>query len=238
MRSKPTILLLHGAIASQTQLSPLKSLLEERMDVHSFDFCGHGANSLIEGKFDMTCFAHEIIDYVENKGLVDVHLFGYSMGGYAAFVAAQIRPELFASIITLGTKFDWTLETVHNETRLLDADKILEKVPRFAEHLRIIHVNNPWQDVLCNTKKMMESLALRPLLTQGSMHLPGCKKLIINGSEDQTANPEKSYEFAQDCGAHFILLKNTSHPFEKVNIENLYKLIETFVFEGSFETKS
>ena len=225
---KPSILLLHGAIASQEQLISLASNLQSKMDVHSFDFCGHGKNAQGEDEVDMIYHAHEIIDYIKSNQLSNVHVFGYSMGGYAALVAAKIRPGLVESIITLGTKFDWTSETVIKETRMLDAEKMLEKVPQFVEHLKRIHSSNHWQTVLMQTKKMMEKLAQNPLLTIENANEITCKKLILVGEFDQTAGLDSSRQYAIAGNSNFQVLLNTAHPFDKVDLQILTETINAF----------
>ncbi|UOQ77600.1 alpha/beta hydrolase [Hymenobacter sp. 5516J-16] len=106
-----TILLLHGALASEAQLKFLTRELPPFYAVHSFSFTGHAGRPLAAADFTMKCFAQEVTEFIQRQSLPPVHVFGYSMGGYAALSAAVTAPELFRSITTLGTKFDWSPAT-------------------------------------------------------------------------------------------------------------------------------
>ncbi len=226
---KKNILLLHGAIASSSQLNPLRDLFQPLMDTCSFDFSGHGIQSSNANGMSMLLFAEEIIQFIEKSNIQTMHVFGYSMGGYAAIVAAQKRPELFASITTLGTKFDWTPASALAETRVLDADKMQLKVPQFVDQLKKIHVSHDWRSVLDQTRQMMIHLGGQPILTLENMTSVHVPLQIIVGENDTTAGVEVSAEIASAANATFVTLKSTPHPLEKVDLQKLVLLISGFV---------
>jgi pimeloyl-ACP methyl ester carboxylesterase len=51
------------------------------------------------------------------------------MGGYVALKTAVLHPGRIEAIVTLGTKFHWDPENASNEVRMLNPEKIEEKVP-------------------------------------------------------------------------------------------------------------
>ena len=110
MNSKLPLLLLHGALAEKTQFLPLKPYLSEHFEVFEFDFDGHGERAITAKGFSMDVFRDNILDYLEEIPFERIHLFGYSMGGYAALLAGLESPERIASVFTLGTKLFWTEE--------------------------------------------------------------------------------------------------------------------------------
>lgn len=51
------------------------------------------------------------------------------MGGYLALCYAAKHPERLNSVITMGTKFNWTEEQALQESKMLDPETIAEKFP-------------------------------------------------------------------------------------------------------------
>lgn len=226
---KPPLLLLHGALASAQQLKPLARALSPAFDVHPLTFGGHGGRPLVAAEFSMAQFAAEIQRYLKEKSLPPVHVFGYSMGGYAALVAALAAPARFASITTLGTKFDWTPATAAAETRFLDAEKMQAKVPQFAAQLESLHAPTPLPELLAATATMMRELGAAPLLTPENLAALDLPVQILVGELDQTAGVDASRRFAGYLPrATFEVVMNTPHPLEKMNPDGLARRVARF----------
>ena len=226
---KYPLLLLHGALASAAQLKPLARELGQRYAVHTFSFGGHGGQPLGTQGFSMAQFAAEVLAFLDVQGLSEAHVFGYSMGGYAALVAATQAPERFRSITALGTKFDWAPETVAAETQLLEAETMRAKVPEFATYLERLHSPTPLPDLLAATASLLRGLANQPLLTQQSLaNLPMPVQVMV-GELDKTAGVDASRRFAGYLPrATFEVIMNTPHPLEKVNPDLLASRISQF----------
>ena len=152
-----SIILLHGAIGAKDQLEPLaKELKQVGLDAHTFNFSGHGT-SPFQNEFSIKQFASELETVIQQQNLIKPIIFGYSMGGYVALYLAKHKPDLLGNIITLGTKFEWTPEIAQREIKMLDVKTIIDKVPKFAEALKIRHGNN-WELLLQKTAMMMVDL--------------------------------------------------------------------------------
>ncbi|UOQ52170.1 alpha/beta fold hydrolase [Hymenobacter cellulosivorans] len=227
---KENLLLLHGALGSDKQLRGLARDLSQFYQVHTFSFGGHGGRELTPNSFTMTAFAQEVTDYIREKNLPAVHAFGYSMGGYAALLAASQAPGLLKSVTTLGTKFDWSPETAAAENKLLDAAKIREKVPQFAEQLSQTHAPTDWTAVLDATRQMMLELGQNPPLTPAMLTKITIPVQILVGELDKTAGVDGSSLFASYLPeATFEILMNTPHPLERVNPDELVQRISRFI---------
>lgn len=134
MAANNNILLLHGALGTEEQLQPIKLELQNQYKVFTFNFEGHGGvNS--DNEFSIDNFTENVVAFLMRNHLTKIHLFGYSMGGYVALNLAKKQPSLVASITTYGTKFNWTPEQAQQETKMLNATAMEEKVPQFAELL-------------------------------------------------------------------------------------------------------
>jgi pimeloyl-ACP methyl ester carboxylesterase len=215
---KPHLLLVHGALGSEKAMQPLARELSQFYQVHAFSFSGHGGRPVVADEFSMLGFAREIQQYISREQLGAVHVFAFSMGGYAALLSALLVPGPIRSITTLGTKFNWNPDTVGAETRMLDPAKIQEKVPQFAAELERTHAPTPWPEVLEATAAMLRELAANPPLTAESLATITIPVQVLVGELDKTADVDASKQYAAYLPhATFEIIMNTPHPLERVN---------------------
>ena len=142
------LLLLHGALGSKAQFKPLEDRLKSSFELFTLNFSGHGGKELPDKPFSIEMFAGDILRWLDDNNISRVNFFGYSMGGYAGLYLAKHMPQRIGRIFTLGTKFEWTEESALREVKMLDAGKIMEKVPKFAEDLKARHKPQYWKAVL------------------------------------------------------------------------------------------
>lgn len=76
------------------------------------------------------------------------------MGGYVALYLASANENLLDKIAKLGTKFDWNPEIALKESKMLNAEQIELKVPKFTEVLAARPVENKGKELLSRTAKM------------------------------------------------------------------------------------
>ena len=214
---KEPIILLHGALGSKKQLLPLKEILTDHFEVHALNFEGHGGEST-DKEFSIELFSENLLGFIEERQLKSVIIFGHSMGGYVALKAALKAPDKIKKIITLGTKFDWTLETAIKEVRQLDPGLIKEKVPHFAEKLRQEHHPAKWEEIMQKTAGLMLGLAKGAKLTDQELQSIQTEVSIGIGSLDKMVSYEES---AQVVGllpnAKLAPLEGVKHPIEQVD---------------------
>ncbi len=182
------VLLLHGALGSKSQLHPLKFALRSAgLEVYSMNFSGHNGEAFCEN-FGIEAFAVDVETFLTNNQLRKAHIFGYSMGGYVALWCASRQPDKVGKVVTLGTKFDWSPESAKAETKKLDPEKIIEKVPAFARILEHRHAPNNWKDLLNKTSGMMLELGDQPLLTDEILASITHETLVLLGDQDDMAD--------------------------------------------------
>ncbi len=223
------LIILHGALGSKTQFERLINLFSPSFDVYFLEFSGHGIQSFRK-EFSVEQFSKEVVDFVKVNHLEGSHVFGFSMGGYVALYTALLKPELFQSIQTLATKFEWSPEISEKETKMLDAERIKEKVPAFAEDLNRRH--NDWQQLLNCTKNLMEELGSKPLLSDESLNQISVPVTIMRGSLDSMVSAQES-EWATNRlqNASLKTLTDAKHPIEKHDFEELKQLIEANILK-------
>jgi pimeloyl-ACP methyl ester carboxylesterase len=216
------ILILHGALGSASQLAPVKSAMErDGRQVHSLNFSGHGG-APFQNNFGIERFADDTLQYIKSHQIDRVDIFGYSMGGYVALWLAKQHPELVGKIVTLGTKFDWSIESALQEIKKLNAEKIIEKIPAFARILENRHAPNDWKLLLQKTADMMMALGENPLITKEILQTIQHPTIICLGDLDDMADRNYSERVASFLpSGTFHLLENTPHPIEKVDLRKL-----------------
>lgn len=228
--SKKSILLLHGAIGAAQQMQPLKTLLAEQYEVHTLSFSGHGGEAMPEGGFSIPLFAQDVLAYMESVGLVQTIIFGYSMGGYVAMYMARHYPDKVSQVITLGTKYSWDEPTAAKEIKMLNADKLEEKLPAFAATLKARHLPNDWKEVVTRTADMLWQLGQNNVLSKQDYQLVHCPCCIMRGSDDSMVTKEEGV-FVKEClqQAYLLELEATPHPIEKVLPTMIKEQIDAFL---------
>ncbi|MCW3072802.1 MAG: alpha/beta hydrolase [Bacteroidetes bacterium] len=222
------LLLLHGAIGAKDQLQPLAEQLKDKFIVHTLNFSGHGGATL-PAEFSMEAFAEDVLAYIEANSIQQVNIFGYSMGGYVALYLAKHHPEKTEKIFTLGTKFLWSPEIAAKEIKMLDAGKIAEKIPAFAEALEKRHAPNDWKAILKKTAEMMEGLGNNNVLQSADYSSIEHPVLVGIGDKDTMVTLEETIDVYRWLKtASLLVLPEIQHPIEKVNPGRLAEEIIRF----------
>ncbi|MBN8697209.1 MAG: alpha/beta fold hydrolase [Bacteroidetes bacterium] len=215
------LLLLHGAIGAKDQLEPLKLQLNSQFIVHNINFSGHGSEALPQ-QFSIEQFAKDVITYLDKHAIQRVNIFGYSMGGYVALYLAKHYPERVKKAMTLATKFLWTAEIAQKEVKMLNPEVIAEKLPAFAKTLESRHQPNDWKVVLQKTAAMMLKLGEQNTLSLTDYSSIDQPVMISIGDKDSMVTLEETIAvYRQLKNAQFMVLPNTQHPIEKVDINRL-----------------
>lgn len=222
------ILLLHGALATADQMNDLVQRLVPD-NAAAFTFSGHGLRA--QEPLDFDRFVDEIEQYMVSHAMERVHLFGYSMGGYAALLFAARFPHRVASVTTLGTILVFTEEGLQRELNKLDPDLLAKKVPAFATRLAQLHGKEHWQAVVRGIALQMTDLARSPRLTEAVVARILSPVMCMVGSDDASADPERTRLFAEKLKATYTVLPDTKHPFESVDLDLLIPELRRFWIE-------
>ncbi len=226
---KRPLIILHGALGAKSQFEKLAKKLEPNFEVRLLNFEGHGGR-ISEREFSIDHFSQNLSDFIKEEKLKQVLVFGYSMGGYVAINTALNYPGFIQKIITLGTKFDWNPDSAAQEFKMLDPEKIKEKVPQFAESLKKRHAPGKWEEVLNKTAPMMHKLGDGDALNFNHFELLDIPVKIMVGEMDKMVSIEESKNVAKWIpGAEFEILKNCKHPIEQCDQELLTQKISDFL---------
>ena len=222
------LLLLHGAIGAKDQLEPLLEVLKNDYEVHLLNFSGHGGEQM-PNSFSIELFANDVLTYLDKNNIQKINIFGYSMGGYVALYLAKHYQNKIEKVFTLATKFEWNPDISQKEIKMLDANKIEEKIPAFAQILEKRHQPNNWKVMLKKTSDMMVALGNKNCLTLQDLTSITIPTKIGVGDNDNMVTLGETKEVAQNLkNSELLILQYTLHPIEKVDVVELSNEIKTF----------
>jgi pimeloyl-ACP methyl ester carboxylesterase len=204
-------------------------LLEDHYEIYKPDFEGHGSSPPKERPFRVKYFAGNLVDYINEHGINEVDVFGYSLGGYVGLYLARFFPKSVKRVFTLGTKFLWTPEFAERENAFLDPGKMREKVPEFAKALQERHVASGWETVLEKAREMHLNLGQGNILGEEDIRQIKKRVRIGVGDRDKMASIEESvsiYRLLPE--GELQIFPGTPHPLEKVSLSSLTQSIKEF----------
>lgn len=218
---KPVLVLLHGALGSKAHFSELIPHLSDQFEVFTLNFEGHGGN-LSDSEFSIDLFSKNLVDFLVGHELKKVAVFGYSMGGYVALYEALRHTAYFEQIVTLGTKFDWNLAAAEKEVKMLNPEVIEEKVPRFAENLKNLHLPADWKKVMSKTAQLMKNMGNQPPLSTADFAQIFTPVTIGIGDADKMVTQAESKLVADALpNSTYQILPNVIHPIDRVPVDIL-----------------
>ncbi|MFS4430236.1 alpha/beta fold hydrolase [Chryseobacterium sp. S90] len=223
----PHLLLLHGALGHSDIFTPYLNTLSQYFTVHTPLFSGHGNLELPSEGISIEKYTQELSEYCEVNNLTDVFIFGHSMGGYAALCYAMKSPEHVNSVITLGTKFDWSEEQALKESKMLNPDVILEKIPQYAQLLESQH-GSKWKQLLPAIADLMIDLGKNPPLENNLAMINIPIQIMVGDKDNMVTIEESSRVYRSLPNAKLAVLPDTKHPLDKVRPSLLLNLIKDF----------
>jgi pimeloyl-ACP methyl ester carboxylesterase len=216
------LIILHGALGAKSQFEQLIPQLTDHFKVYTLDFSGHGTKSGDEIDFSIDRFAQDLKEFMGQNDLQKPLVFGYSMGGYVALKLESLEKDSFEKIVTLGTKFDWNPESAEKEAKMLNAEKIEEKVPAFAAYLKSLHGENEWKTLLQKTAKMMLELGNKPALKAYDFHQVQIPVQLMRGEKDVMVMKEETTKTQSLLGnGNYLEIEEWQHPINLVPSDQL-----------------
>ncbi len=100
----PTVVALHAATSNGAELGWLAHIIaHEGFNVVTPDLRGHGATPNPAPDLHLPRLADDMLEFIYLLGRTPLHAAGFSLGGAVALNAARQRPELFRSLVLMGT---------------------------------------------------------------------------------------------------------------------------------------
>lgn len=228
---KRTLLVLHGALGSWGTFHNILEEIRDDFRVHVMDFDGHGYAPEAEKPFSISMFAENALEYLENRALNGVDILGYSMGGYVGLYLAHFYPHRIGNIYTLGTKFDWTPESAAAQAKMLNPDKMEEKIPDFVEDLKARILGKDWRTLVTKTADMMLAMGEKPPLTEKMLSGLNHSVRITRGDKDNMVTEAESRHAANllPNGAYHEHA-DTPHPILQVDAKVIGDDLKSWIY--------
>lgn len=226
-----SLILLHGALGSSREWDQLKTMLPSEMQVFSPDFPGHAGNPMPEAELSLGSLCSFLADYIENhipSGPVVV--IGHSLGGYVALKTALDGNSRIAGIVTLGTKLFWSPEIARRESGMLQHKLLLEKVPKYAAALSLLHGEDHWISLLDQISALLHELGMTNPLSPDKAAMLSIPVRVMLGDSDQMVSLEETLHFQKALGnSGLSILPNTPHPLTRANPSRLAFEVQDFL---------
>jgi pimeloyl-ACP methyl ester carboxylesterase len=222
------LLLLHGALSCSKQFDELAQALSAYYHIHKIDLPGHGGVPLPDGPFSTELFVDELYGYVEKHRIDSFGIFGYSMGGYVATSYALRFPEKLTGIFTLATVFNWSPEKAAQEIKMLNPEVMEEKIPAFVQALKSMHAPTYWKSIVHYTAAFLKTLGENCLKQSDFQKIEGPVRISV-GDRDNMVDLKFSHQVSGWIpNGSFLVLPDTPHPFEKVQLNRLVFELQNF----------
>jgi pimeloyl-ACP methyl ester carboxylesterase len=220
------LVLLHGALGSDANLTQIAQLLSTEYSVYPFCFSGHG-NKPFSDDFGVDQFSEELLQFLLQNNLKQPVVFGFSMGGYVALKLEAKHPGTFEKIITLGTKFDWTVESSQKEAALLNPSVLEEKVPAYADYLKQLH-GDSWEELVGKTAQMMLEMGQHPPLSSSDLKKISCTIICGRGENDKMVRADETITVVELlANGRYEEIPGWIHPIERLDQTLLAEWIKT-----------
>lgn len=223
------LILLHGALGASTQYHQLLPLLREKIETHTLDFEGHGSSKLKDRPFRIEHFAENVLAYMDQYRLSSAYIFGHSLGGHVGLYLAKHHPGRVAGVFTFALKLHWTPEIAEKENQMLNAEKMMEKVPHFVETLKNRHQQADWIALLDRVKEMHTYIGSHPPFSDHDMSALDKRVRVAMGDRDKMVTIEETLRVYRLLKmGEFQIFPKTEHPLEKISMSSLANAILDF----------
>lgn len=100
----PIVVLLHGlGLTRQVTWGGVVPALAERFRVLSYDLLGHGETALPQGEVNLTALGQQLIDLMDELGIAQAALVGFSLGGMINRRVAMDHPGRVSALAILNS---------------------------------------------------------------------------------------------------------------------------------------
>jgi pimeloyl-ACP methyl ester carboxylesterase len=138
--SGETLILLPGLLGTiESNWRRLIPDFAEYFHVVAVDLRGHGKTNNPSHELRLHHLVTDLFSLYETLEIDKARICGHSLGGYVGLAFGVQNPGTVESLMMHGTKFYWNTEAVRSAIRDLDAGRIVENVPQWAEQLQREH---------------------------------------------------------------------------------------------------
>jgi pimeloyl-ACP methyl ester carboxylesterase len=225
----PALLLLPGLLGSiQTQWSTFAKTLAKDYHVILMDLRGHGRSTNEAAVLRPDPMVGDILGLLDQLQVGQVHVAGYSLGGYLGLILAQNQPRRVGSLVMHATKFYWTEAAAVQMSQQLDPDKMAESVPGYADQLVQAHGGRQWRELVRQAAELVVWLAENGLTEKVATNIQ-TPILVSVGDRDELVPLNEAHRLSRALPNGLLLtLPGVRHPFQTIHTIPLLPMIQHF----------
>ncbi len=228
-----TLILLPGLLGTiESQWHRFIPHFAEHFHVIAVDLRGHGRTDNPSGQLHLHTFVADLFALYESLQIESARICGYSLGGYVALAFGIQHPGTVEALLLHGTKVYWTPENVDATIKEFDHERILQKVPVWAEQLLHDHSHangeDGWKHLLQQAKAFIRTMPVEGLTT-GALKLANFPVLVSVGDSDEMIPRSEAEQLADTLPYGMLnIFPNTRHPMPQVDSKMFLDIADSF----------
>lgn len=228
-KQQPALLLLPGLLGSiKTQWPTFAEALAQDYYVVLMDLRGHGRSTNQAPELRPDAMVQDVLGLLDHLKIGQVHVAGYSLGGYLGLILAQNQPRRVGSLVMHAAKFYWTEETAEQMRQQLDPDKMAQKVPVYADQLVQAHGGRQWRDLVRQAADLVSWLVVNGLREKMLANIQ-TPILVSVGDRDELIPLNEAYRLSRALpNGSLLTLPGVRHPFQTIRSIPLLPMIQHF----------
>ena len=180
------------------------------------DLRGHGRSENKAPGLKPEHMAKDIIGLLDYLEVQQVHIGGYSLGGYLGLLTALNQPRRVKTLSVHATKFYWSKEAAAKMRTQLDPDQMAQKVPSYADQLVQLHGARQWRKLVRQAADLVGFLVDNGL-TENMVSRVQCPVLVSVGERDELIPLPEAVRLSRILpNAELLVLPGVRHPFNSI----------------------
>jgi len=228
-RLNPPLLLLPGLMgAINSQWRKFIRPLTADYRVVMMDLRGHGRSTNSASELMPNRMAQDIAGLLDYLEIAEIHVAGYSLGGYLGLLLALNQPRRVTTLLMHATKFYWTEESAKNMQQQLNPEMMIEKVPAYVDQLMTDHGARQWRILVRQAVDLVFFLADKGVTEKIVKHVQ-CPVLISLGDRDEMVPLPEAVRLRRMLPkGELIVLPGTRHAFQSIRPVPLLPMMRDF----------
>jgi pimeloyl-ACP methyl ester carboxylesterase len=226
---KETLILLPGLLGSAgSQWTYYVPALTGHFRLILMDLRGHGRSQNNDPTLNPDRMRDDVFALLDHVGATDVHVAGYSLGGYLGLMMSLQQPRRVLTLFMHATKFYWTQESVANMRRQLEPDTMGTKVPAYANQLAKEHGGSHWRVLVRQASDLVGYMSEKGV-TEGMAARVQCPVLVSVGDRDELVPLPEAQRLSRVLPkGELLVLPGVRHPFATIRPVPLLPMLAEF----------
>jgi pimeloyl-ACP methyl ester carboxylesterase len=212
-----SLLLLPGLLGSiQSQWRAFAKTLASDYRIILMDLRSHGRSTNQTTELRPDTMVQDIIGLLDHLQVEQIHVAGYSLGGYLGLILAQNQSRRVGSLIMHATKFYWTREAATKMRQQLNPDTMAEAVPVYANQLVQEHGGRHWRELVRQASELVSWLTENGLTENMAANIQ-TPVLVSVGDRDELVPLNEAHRLSRCLpNGGLLTLPGVRHPFQTI----------------------